>query len=134
MNLKSAESAINGAWLTGLVIGVLALIQTAAAALFSGGDWRGSLVAPFVFVVVLFALSYGVWRKNRICAVLLAAYFVFVVARMTVSWVQSKTVPLGILLYFIAMLLLLNGARGVFAYHRIKRNEAVSGQEYAEQK
>jgi len=133
MNLKSAESAINGAWLTGLVIGVLALIQIGAVVLFSGGDWRGVAPAPFVFVVILFALSYGVWRKNRICAVLLATYFVSVVARMAVSWIQTKTVPLGILLYFIAMLLLLNGARGVFAYHRIRRNEAVSGQEYVEQ-
>jgi len=132
MNLKSAESAINGAWLTGLVIGVLTLIQTGVAILFLGGDWRGMVVAPFAFVVILFALSYGVWRKNRICAVLLAASFVSEVARMTVSWIESKTVPLGILLYFIAMSLFLNGARGVFAYHRIKRNEAVSGQEYVE--
>jgi len=133
MNLKSAESAINGAWLTGLVIGILTLIQTGAAVLFLNGGWRREAVVALVSVAILFALSYGVWRKNKICAVLLALYFVSLFARMTVSWIQSETVPVGILLLFIAMLLCLNGARGAFAFHRIKEGEAVSGQEYVEQ-
>ncbi len=133
MNQKSAESAINGAWLTGLVIGVLTLIPTGVAILFSGEIRRSELVAPFVFVVIIFALSYGVRRKNKFCAVLLAAYFVFQVAWMTASWIRSKTTPIGILLYAIVMLLLLHGARGVFAYHRIKQKEALSGQEFVEQ-
>jgi len=137
MNLKSAESAINGAWLTGLVVGILTLIRMGAVILFSGGYLRGVAVAPFVnvaiLVIILFALSYGVWRKNNVCAVLLAVYFVSLVAWKAVLWAQSKTVPPGILMDFLAMLLCLNGARGMFAYHRIKRSEAISGQEYVEQ-
>jgi hypothetical protein len=133
MNLKSAESAISGAWQAGLVIGMLTLIGTGAAIVFSSAESRGAVVVPLANVAILFALSYGVWRKNRICAVLLAGYFVFLIAVMTVSWVQSKTVPLGILLYFVAMALCLNGARGTFAYHKIKQSEAGSSQEYAEQ-
>src|SRR5215510_5536279 len=119
MNLKSAESAINGAWLTGLVIGALTLIQMGAVILFSRGVARGAAVAPFVYVailvIILFALSYGVWRKNKICAALLAVYFISLVAWKTVSWTQDKIVPFGILVDFLAMLLCLNGARGVFA-------------------
>jgi len=141
MNLKSARSAIDGAWLTGVVIGILTLIQTVVAVLFFNGDWRREAVGSFgavailfaLSMAVLFALSYGVWRKNKICAILLAVYFVCLFARTTVSWIQSKTVPAGILLLFIALLLSLNGVRGVFAYHRIKESEAGSGQEYVEQ-
>ena len=141
MNLKSARSAIDGAWLTGVVIGILTLIQTVVAVLFFNGDWRREAVGSFgavailfaLSMAVLFALSYGAWRKNKICAILLALYFASLFAWMTVSWIQSKTVPRGILLFFIAMLFCLNGVRGVFAYHRIKETEGVGGQEYVEQ-
>ncbi|MGE0132642.1 MAG: hypothetical protein AB7U82_31570 [Blastocatellales bacterium] len=133
MNLKSAESAISGAWLSGAVIGVLTLIWTGAAILFSSAGSRGAAVAPLANVVILFALSYGVWRKNRICAVLLAVYFVSLVAWKAASWTRSGAVPLGILTDFVAMALCLNGARGAFAYHKIQQSEAGSGREYAEQ-
>jgi hypothetical protein len=133
MNLKSAESAVNGAWLSGAVIGLLTLIWTIAAFMFSSAGSRGVVVAPLVNVIVLFALSYGVWRKSRICAVSLAVYFVSLVVWKTISWAESKTVPLGILTDFVAMALCVNGARGAFAYHKIKQNGVGSGQEYAEQ-
>jgi|SRR5262245_3278582 len=141
MNLKSAESAIYGSWLAGLVIGVLTTVRMGAIILFSRNDLSGEAVASFVnvgaLVIILFALSYGVWRKNKICAVLLAIYFILLVTWKAVLWVRSgirsETVPFGILVDFLAILLCLNGARGVFAYHRIKRSETVSGQEYVEQ-
>lgn len=136
MNLKSAEIAIYGAWLTGLVIGVLSSIRMGAFILFSSSDWSVEAVRSYInvgaLVIILFALTYGVWRKNKICAVLLAVYFISLVAGKTALWIQSETVPWGILVDFLAILLCLNGARGVFAYHRIKQSEAVSGQEYVE--
>src|SRR5262245_45339467 len=134
MNLKSAESAINGAWLTGFVIGALTLIQTGVLVFFSGGGQLKVTVAAFVSVIILFALSYGVWRKNKICAVLLAVYFVLQVAGMAVSWIQGRTAPAGVLLYFIAMSLCLNGARGVFVYHRFSRIKARSVYNYDQTK
>jgi hypothetical protein len=121
MKLESAQNAINGAWLAGLVVGLLTLIWTIIAILFSSSDSRGAALAPLANAAILFALSYGVWRKNKICAVLLSAYFVALVTWKTSSWVQSKIVPLGILPDFIALLLCLNGVRGVFAFHKIKQ-------------
>ena len=126
MNMKSAYSAIYGAWLTGFVIGAITLIQTGVVIFFSDGGGRKETVLAFASVAILFALSYGVWRRNKICAVLLAAYFVLQVGGMAVSWIQSQTAPAGILLYFIAMSLCLNGARGVFAHHRFIRIKAES--------
>jgi hypothetical protein len=119
MNLKSAESAINGAWLTGLVVGALSLIRSATALFFSAGYGRSSVYLTFVDVAVLFALAYGVWRKSRICAILLSLYFIYLAVLKTASWVQSGTVPPGILIDVIALLLCLNGVRGTFAYHNI---------------
>lgn len=133
MNLKSAESAINIEWMTGLVIGVQTLIQTVVVVLFINGEWSREASAAVINVLALFALSYGVWRKNKICAVLLALYFTLQFALMVFSFIQSKTTPVGILLYFIAMALCLYGARAVFAYHKIKQNESESGQEYVGQ-
>lgn len=124
MNLKSAESAITGAWLAGLVVGILTLTWTITAILLSSSDWRRAAVVPLAYVVILFALSYGVWRKNKVCAVLLAVYFVSLVAWETVWWAENRVVPLSILPDFIALLLGLNGVRGAFAYHRIKQTEA----------
>ena len=125
MNMKSAYSAIYGAWMTGFVIGAITLIQTGVVIFFSGGE-RKETVLAFASVAILFALSYGVWRRNKICAVLLAVYFVLQVGGMAVSWIQSRTAPAGVLLYFIAMSLCLNGARGVFAHHRFTRIKAES--------
>jgi hypothetical protein len=126
MNAKSAYSAIYGAWLTGFVIGALTLIQTGAVIFYSDGGERKETVLAFASVAILFALSYGVWRRNKICAILLAIYFVLQVGGMAISWIQSRTTPAGILLYFIAMSLCLNGARGVFAYHKFTRIKAES--------
>jgi hypothetical protein len=121
MKLKSAEGAINGAWLTGFIVGVLALIRTIIALIFSGPDSRWSAALTFADVVVLFALAYGVWRKSRACAVLLSAYFVYLTALKTVLWIRSGVVPPGILLDAVALLICLNGVRGVFGYHKIEQ-------------
>ncbi len=127
MNLKAAENAIWGAWLAGLVIGILTSIRVGAIFLFSRGELGAMDVASLVnigaLVVILFALTYGVWRKNKVGAILIAVYFICLVAWKSVLWVQSKIVPFGILVDFLAMLLCLNGVRAVFAYHRIKRSE-----------
>jgi hypothetical protein len=126
MKMKSAYSAIYGAWLTGFVIGALTLIQTGAVIFYSDGGAHKETVLALASVAILFALSYGVWRRNKICAILLAVYFVLQVGGMAISWIQSRTTPVGILLYFIAMSLCLNGARGVFAHHRFTRIKAES--------
>src|SRR6266508_2445921 len=96
MNAKSAYSAIYGDWLTGFVIGALTLIQTGAVIFFSGVGERKETVLVFASVAILFALSYGVWRRNQICAVLLALYFLLHVGRMAESSIQSQTEPAGI--------------------------------------
>jgi len=121
MNLKSAESAINGAWLTGLVIGVLTLIGSIIAFIYSDTHSRWTTLLNFADVAILFAFAYGVWRKSRVGAVLLSAYVAYLVIRQLVSWAQSGAVPRGILIGVIALLLCLNGIRGMFAYHKIKQ-------------
>jgi hypothetical protein len=122
MNLKSAEGAINGAWLTGLVVGILALINTIISLVFSDPQSRWAALWVFGELAVLFGLAYGVKRKNRVCAVLLSAYFISLLIRKTAMWRQSGFVPLGILIDTIALSLCLYGAHGAFAYYKIKQN------------
>ncbi len=119
MKLKSAESAINGAWLTGFVVAILAVIRTIVAIIFASPDSRWAAALTLIDVFTLFALAYGVWRKSRICALLLAAYFVYLTGLKTALWIRSGEVPPGILLDAVALLIALNGVRGTIAYHKI---------------
>jgi hypothetical protein len=129
MKLESAQSAINGAWLTGLVVGLLTLIRAAVVFFFSSADSRWMVAAILPDLAILFGLAYGVYRKNRICAALLCAYFLYLLISKARMWAVTHSVPPGILIDGIAMLLCLNGARGAFAYHKLKRETepSVSG-------
>jgi hypothetical protein len=117
MKLESAQSAINGAWLTGLVVGLLTLINAAAAFVLSSGNSRWMVMAILPDLAILFGLAYGVYRKSRICAALLSAYFAYLLISKARMWAMTHVVPPGILIDGIAMLLCLNGARGAFAYY-----------------
>jgi len=121
MKLESAQSAINGAWLTGLVVGLLTLINAAVAFILSSGNSRWMVMAILPDLAILFGLAYGVYRKNRICAALLLAYFVYLLISKARMWTMTHSVPQGILVDGIAMLLCLNGVRGAFAYHKLRQ-------------
>jgi hypothetical protein len=122
MNLKSAESAINGAWMTGLVVGILVLIRSIIALVFSDPHSRWAGLWIFGEIGILFGLAYGLRRKNRVCAVLLPVYFTSLLIRKMAIWNQSGDVPPGILIDLIALALCMHGMRGMFAYYKIRQN------------
>jgi hypothetical protein len=121
MTLKSAESAINGAWLTGLIVGILASINTLIAFGFSDPSARWGARGVFVQIAVLFGLAYGVKRRNRVCAVLLPVYFISLMLQKYLAWRQSGLVPPGILIDGMALALCLYGMVGAFAYYKLNR-------------
>jgi hypothetical protein len=121
MKLESAQSAINGAWLTGLIVGLLTLINAVVAFILSSGNSRWMVMAIIPDLAILFGLAYGVYRKNRICAALLSAYFLYLLISKARMWAMTHSVPPGILIDGIAMLLCLNGVRGAFAYRKLRQ-------------
>jgi hypothetical protein len=128
MKLESAQNAINGAWLTGLVVGLLTLIRAAVAFIFSSSNSRWMVMAILPDLAILFGLAYGVYRKNRVCAALLFAYFLYLLISKARMWMMTHSVPPGILIDGIAMLLCLNGARGAFACHKLRQTTELKRQ------
>ena len=108
--------------MTGLVVGILVLIRSIIALIFSDPQLRWVGLWIFVEIGILFVLAFGIRRNNRVCAVLLPVYFIYLLIRKAEFWNQSGVVPPGILTDLIALALCLHGTRGTFALHKIRQN------------
>lgn len=107
---------IKRAWIAAVVSATWTLAVTLVAVL--SGDKRtfsGLFDAwTLIDVAITYALAFGIYRKSRICAVLMLAMFILgqVVARLEV-WDLS-----GILVPLIFVYLFAQGVRGTFVYQR----------------
>ena len=116
MTQEAALKHIKQAWVAGLISAGITLLVILVAASGStvfaelGIDWWS-----LIDVVVILGLAFGLYKKSRICAVLLFVYFVGskIILWATVGSVRG--VPMAILFgYFF-----FQGIRGTFAYHSL---------------
>ncbi len=118
MSRDRAKAAIRRAWIAAIVSGTWTLAFTLFAVA-SGNKQSFSLIGvwSFVDVILVYALAYGIYRRSRVCAVLMLTAFVLgqVVARLHISDLWSLS---GILVPSIFVYLFMQGARGTFAYHK----------------
>ena len=121
MTQEAAVKHIKQAWVAGVIsAGITLLVILVAASgstLFAklGVDWWS-----LIDVVVILGLAFGLYKKSRICAVLLFVYFVFskIILWATVGSVGG--VPMAILFgYFF-----FQGIRGTFACHSLNEQTA----------
>ena len=118
MNMEKATSAIRNAWIAGAISGVLTMIVALIGA-FGYDLW--SLIDAFLIL----GLSFGIYKKNRACAVIL---FIYLVINLIALWILVPLLELSeerpfLPLWIIIGILFLQGIRGTFAYHRITRTE-----------
>ena len=106
---------INNAALCGVIFGTTTLI------------WEAFII-PFFWAGIIdsflaFTLSYGVYKKNRICAVILFALFligrIILFADPTLTYSQKTGVILGLIFF---SKFLYQGIKGTFAYHELIKN------------
>lgn len=73
-------SMINQGWIAGIVLGGLTLIVWTIGMLRQDSNINGSAVNVYGIVDILgiFALSYGIYNKSRVCAIFLASYYLLV--------------------------------------------------------
>src|ERR1044072_9265511 len=116
MDLKAAEHAILGAWVSGIVAGGLALIKSVISLVMAGPDLRWLAILGLTDPIILFALTYGVSEKRRVCAILLCSYFVI---GSIAIWIQSGK-PVGLIVTAFLSYFFFQGIRGAFAYQRIR--------------
>ncbi|TRV47309.1 MAG: hypothetical protein EWV53_01420 [Microcystis panniformis Mp_MB_F_20051200_S9] len=108
LGLKKANNQIKPAWITGTILGVINLLVT----LF--------LNNPYVFidVVLYFVLSFGIYKKSRICAVIMLGYYI---ASRIFFWEVLKGNPLVLIVSIAFIYFLWQGVQGTFAYHKITK-------------
>ncbi len=108
------KKAIRNACIAGTISGVLTLLVTLISA--SGVDIPGLDfdLWNLVDVLLIFALTFGIYRKNRVCAVLLFIYFV---GSKVLMWKESGSVS-GLSMATLFGYFFLQGILGTFSYHR----------------
>ncbi|HUJ19713.1 MAG TPA: hypothetical protein VL197_17125 [Nitrospirota bacterium] len=111
MDQTTADVAIKKAWMAGIISGVLTLIVTLAA--MSGHSIMGFTALNLVDAVLIFGLSFGIYKKSRTCAVIMLIYFI---GSKIYLWKETGSLagfPLAALFgyYFY------QGVTGTFDYH-----------------
>ena len=108
MDLEKAESAIKIAWIAGLISGVLTLIF----ALIPEDMIR---LWALVDVLLIFGLTFGIYKRSRVCSILMLLYFVFSKLLMWGEMGRAAGLPIAMIFGFFFF----HGIRGTFAYHKI---------------
>jgi hypothetical protein len=109
--LNKANQQIKTAWIAGTVSGTLTLIMTLVSMNFY----------VLVDVFLIGGLTFGIYKKSRVCAVILLAYFVYakILDFSSTSNINGFTVSIAVsFIYCFAQ-----GVRGTFAYHRLTKSQ-----------
>lgn len=117
MVLAEAKQAIKRAWIAGVFSGVVTLIFTLIV--MSGTEIRGISTWTLLDVCLVFGLSYGIYRKNRVCAIVMLVYFA--ISKVYIMVVSGRVVGIGFGLVF--MYLFFKGIIGTLEYHRLIKEE-----------
>lgn len=108
---------IRNAWITGIVSGTMTLLFTLIA--MYGTNLLGFSVWNLSDVVLIFGLTFGIYKKSRTCAVVMLAYFL-----LSKIIIISQTGSFnGSLLAIVFIYYYVYGVIGTFAYHKhLKEN------------
>ncbi|WP_432727239.1 hypothetical protein [Variovorax sp. W6] len=111
---------IRNAWIAGLVSAAVTLVFVLIAV--AGTSLIGMSAYQLLDVVLILGLAFGIYKKSRICAVLMLAYFV---------WAKVVLIRLGhangtgLVMAAVFFYFYLQGVIGTFAYHRYQRQKEV---------
>jgi hypothetical protein len=111
---------IKHAWIAGLISAAITLLVTLLAV--SGFKVLDFDAWEFLDVALILGLTYGIYRKSRVCALLMFLYFL---ASKILMFVQSGK-PNGIVMGIIFLYYYGQGVAGTFAYHKLAKRAAGS--------
>jgi hypothetical protein len=113
MDLEKARKYNRNAWIAGSVSAGLTLAVTVLA--LAGISLFGFTILNLLDVLLMAGLSFGIYKKSRICAVSLFVYFAASKVMMWVSMRSAAGLPLALVFgYFFYQ-----GIMGTFAYHKL---------------
>jgi hypothetical protein len=114
--LEEANARIKKAWISGVVVGSLTFLVMAVV-VGLGLDVGGIDAWLLVDVVIIFGLTFGVYRKSRTCAILLFSYYLL---SKVIGFIESGRAG-GIIITALFLFYFARGIQGTFTYHRLKR-------------
>ncbi|MBF6023432.1 hypothetical protein [Lysobacter niastensis] len=106
---------IRYAWITAAITGAFTLALSLLA--ISGKSILGYSALESVDAALIFGLAFGIYKKSRVCSVLMLVYFV--VSKILIMVEAGQ--PQGLVLSLIFGFFYYHGAVGTFEYHRIVR-------------
>jgi len=113
MNIEKANEAIKNAWLAGVFMGVI----TSVCAL---GRFLGLNLWSLIDAFIAFSLSFGIYKKSRICSILLFSYFIFSRIMFSIDF-KPQITGMNVLWILFFGYFLFQGIRGTFVYHKLNR-------------
>jgi len=114
--LKEAESQIKLAWQAGIVSGTTTLIFVLLS--LAGYDFTGFIDASaLIDVCLIFGLSFGIYKKSRIAAVLMLVYFAF-----NQAWIIIEIKRFPGIISWVFLILFLRGVQGTFTYPKLSKS------------
>ncbi|MEG4323374.1 MULTISPECIES: hypothetical protein [unclassified Microcoleus] len=116
--LKEAEAKIKFAWEAGIVYGTINLIFVFLS--LAGYDLTGfglMNASALLDVCLIFCLSFGIYKKSRVAAVIMLVYFL-----LSKAWIAIglKIFP-GVISWFF-LILFLGGVQGTFTYRKLSKS------------
>lgn len=114
---EDVEKRITRAWVAGAISGSFTLLFTVLAV--SGASQLGGMnVWSFLDVVLIFGLTFGIYKKSRTCAVLMFLYYA---GSKALLFMENGAAGTGLGLGIIFIIFFGMGIAGTFQYHALKR-------------
>ena len=108
---------IKNCWIAGLISIAITLVFTLIA--ISGTNILGLNAWSFIDVAILAALTFGVYKKSRVCATLLLVFFV---VNKVIMWMEAGT-PSGLPMAIVFFWFFGQGVVGTFQFHKLKNQQ-----------
>jgi hypothetical protein len=114
--LKEAEAQIKFALQAGIVYGTLALIFVLLS--LAGYDFTGWIDASgLIDVCLIFGLSFGIYKKSRVAAVLMLVY-----VSLSQAWIVIVLKRFPAIISWLFLILFLRGVQGTFTYRKLSKS------------
>jgi eukaryotic-like serine/threonine-protein kinase len=121
LSLDKARIAIRNGAIAGAVQGTIFLVGVLVALgnSFSSRTATNTLIFGLALTFLTLALAFGVYQKNRVCAVILFAFFIIITlpALFTSLSIGSLLLTLALGYFYF------EGMRGTFSYYKITRSQ-----------
>ena len=106
---------IRCAWIAAVVSGSITLLASLAGMVLGDGV-LGFSAWTLLDAALIFGLAFGIYRKNRVCAVIMLVYFIGSKILMLMEGYGSNAMAIGLGLLF--LFFYTRGVIGTFSYHR----------------